>query len=212
MTDKRTRVLIVDDHALIREGLRRALERSGDFEVMAEAASLAEARAVLHRHTVEVLLLDIRLSDGSGLDLAKEVSRSCPETAIVVLTMYSGDNQVLDARASGASAFVTKDTPTSDVVKIARRAREAPRDFTAPGLADVLQRAAGHVLPRLTSRESQVLELLVAGHGVAAISRRLYISESTTKTHVANIYTKLGAVNRAQAVATAIREQLVGLD
>jgi DNA-binding NarL/FixJ family response regulator len=202
-------VVLVDDHALIRDGLRRAIDRCDDLTVAAEAAGLDEARAVMHRHKPDVLVVDVRLADGNGLDLVREMAEQRPELAIVVLTMYAGDGQVLDARDAGASAFVTKDEPSHVVLDVARAALLSPRSFQSPGLPAVLARVADGSVPRLTSREVEVLSLLVEGFSVAAISRRLYISESTTKTHVSNIYTKLGAANRAQAVATALREGLV---
>jgi DNA-binding NarL/FixJ family response regulator len=203
------RVALVDDHALIREGIRRAIDRCEDFVVAAEAAGLDEARAVLRRNDVDVLIVDVRLGDGNGLDLVRQMAHERPELAIVVLTMYAGDGQVLDARDAGASAFVSKDEPTTVLLDAARAALQHPRSFSAPGLPDVLARVADGSVPRLTGRETEVLSLLVEGYSVAAISRRLFISESTTKTHIGNIYTKLGAANRAQAVATALREGLV---
>lgn len=202
-------VLIVDDHAMIREGLRRSFERAEDFDVIAEAASVAEARASISHSAPEVVVLDIRLPDGDGLELCREIRDTDPAIGVVILTMYGGDEYLLEARDSGASAFVPKEAPATDVVAAARRALVEPDEFVAKGLADALQRRSTAQYPSLTPREKEVLALLVDGLGVAAIARRLYISESTTKTHVAKIYAKLGATNRAQAVIAAVRLGLV---
>ena len=202
-------MLLVDDHALVRDGIRRALEQSGEFRVLAEASSLDEARECLAEFQPDLVVVDIRLTDGNGLDLVRELSKDRPATGTVVITMYAGDNQMLEAQEAGASAYVTKDAPSADVLEAVRAAARNPQGFAADGWDEVQERVAGRSAPRLTRREHEVLELLVAGMGVSAISRRLYISESTTKTHVANIYAKLGAANRAQAVATALSEGLV---
>lgn len=202
-------VMIVDDHALIRDGLRRAFERAEDFDVVGEAGSLAEARALLAKVQPDVLVLDIRLPDGDGLSWCKEVRDHDPGLAVVILTMYAGDQRLLDARDAGASAFVSKDAPAREVVATARDALARPDEFVASGLADALARTDSLHRPTLTARETEVLGLLAEGLGVAAISRRLYISESTAKTHVGKIYAKLGASNRAQALMTAVRLGLV---
>ena len=129
---------------------------------------------------------------------------------VVVLTMYAGDDKLFAALDAGASAFVGKDAPAEEVVAAARHAAVNPRAFTARDLADAMQRRMNAPSgPKLSPREREVLELLVDGLAISQISRRLFISESTAKTHVANIYEKLGAGNRAQAVMAAVRLGLV---
>ena len=203
------RVLLVDDHQLIREGLRRAFERAADFEVAAEAASVAEARTQLAEHRPDVVIFDVRLPDGSGLDAARDARSAYPELGIVVLTMYAGDDQLFGALDAGASAFVPKDAPADDVVIAARHAASSPRSFTAPDLADAMRRRMSPTGPQLSPREKEVLDLLAEGLGVAQISRRLFISDSTTKTHISKLYEKLGAGNRAQAIMAALRAGLI---
>jgi DNA-binding NarL/FixJ family response regulator len=203
------KVLIVDDHDLIRQGLRRAFERDEGFQVVGEAASVAEALAQAAHCDPDVLVVDVRLPDGSGLDIVKQVRASRPETGIVVLTMYAGDEQLFGALEAGASAFVAKDSPSEEVVIAARHAAAAPRAFTAKDLAPAMQRRLAPTGPQLSPREKEVLDLLSEGFGVAAISKQLFISESTTKTHISKLYEKLGAGNRAQAIMTAIRLGLI---
>jgi DNA-binding NarL/FixJ family response regulator len=204
-----TTVVLVDDHELIRQGLRRAFERTGDFAVVGEAGSVAEALEVIGSATPDVVIFDVRLPDGSGLDAARKVRESNPTMGIVVLTMYAGDDQLFGALEAGASAFVPKDAPAEDVISAARHAAVSPRAFTATDLAGAMQRRLSPSGPQLSPREREVLGLLADGLGVAAISKQLYISESTTKTHISKVYEKLGAANRAQALMTAMRLGLI---
>lgn len=198
-------ILIVDDHELIRQGLRRAFERVGDFNVVGEAGNIAEATRLLSSLTPNVVVFDVRLPDGSGIDAAQRARVAYPEMGIVILTMYAGDQQLFDALEAGASAFVPKNAPADDVVAAARHAASSPRAFTATDLAEAMKRKLSPSGPKLSPREREVLQLLADGLGVAQISRQLYISESTTKTHISKLYEKLGAGNRAQALMSALR-------
>jgi len=204
-----TTVVLVDDHELIRQGLRRAFERAEDFSVVGEAGSVAAALEVITSTTPDVVIFDVRLPDGSGLDAARKVREQNPTMGIVVLTMYAGDDQLFGALEAGASAFVPKDSPVDDVISAARHAAVSPRAFTANDLAGAMQRKMSPTGPQLSPREREVLGLLADGLGVAAISKQLYISESTTKTHISKVYEKLGAGNRAQALMTAMRLGLI---
>jgi len=207
-----TTVLLVDDHELIRQGLRRAFERTGDFTVVGEAGSVADALALIEARQPNVVIFDVRLPDGSGLDAARKVRAQRPDVGIVVLTMYAGDEQLFGALEAGASAFVPKDAPAEDVVAAARHAAVSPRAFTASDLAEAMKRRLTPTGPQLSPREKEVLKLLADGLGVAAISKQLFISESTTKTHISKLYEKLGAANRAQALMTAMRLGLISHD
>jgi DNA-binding NarL/FixJ family response regulator len=198
-------VLLVDDHELIRQGLRRAFERDGDFEVAGEAGTVADALKLLQLLAPNVVIFDVRLPDGSGIDAARRARADYPELGIVILTMYAGDEQLFGALEAGASAFVPKNAPSEDVVAAARHAAASPRAFTAADLAEAMKRKLSPSGPQLSQREKEVLQLLADGLGVAQISRQLYISESTTKTHISKLYEKLGAANRAQALMTALR-------
>jgi DNA-binding NarL/FixJ family response regulator len=202
-------VLLVDDHELIRQGLRRAFERTDDFTVIGEAGSVAEAVAAANAHQPDVVVVDVRLPDGNGLDVARSLRANNDSVGIVVLTMYAGDEQLFGALEAGASAFVAKDAPAEDVVSAARHAVVSPRSFSAADLAEAMRRRLTPSGPQLSPREREVLQLLADGLGVAAIARQLYISESTTKTHISKLYEKLGAGNRAQALMTSMRLGLI---
>jgi DNA-binding NarL/FixJ family response regulator len=205
------RVVLVDDHQLIRGGLRRAFDATDDFEVVGEAGLATEAMTVIDRVHPDVLVTDVRLPDGNGITLTTRVRAENPMMGIVVLTMYVGDDQMFAALEAGASGFVGKDAPSEDVVAAARHAADNPSAFTARGLADAVQRRTRTPTgPKLSPREQEVLVLLADGFAVQQISRRLYITDSTVKTHVGKIYGKLGAGNRAQAVMAAVRLGLLG--
>ncbi len=202
-------VVLVDDHELIRQGLARAFERAPDFRVVGAAGSVGEGKALADQLKPDVVVTDVRLPDGTGLDLVRALRADYADMGIVVLTMYAGDEQLFGALEAGASAFVAKDSPSDDVIAAARHASVSPRSFTAADLADAMRRRLTPTGPQLSARESEVLKLLADGLGVAAIARQLFVSESTAKTHISKIYEKLGAANRAQAIMIAIRSGLL---
>jgi DNA-binding NarL/FixJ family response regulator len=209
MTDAPTQVLLIDDHDLIRQGLARAFEREDDFSVCGQAASVAEGLRQYNVLRPDVVITDVRLPDGLGFDLVKEVRKQGHDTGVVVLTMYAGDEQLFAALEAGASAFVAKDAPADEVVAAARHALVSPRSFTAADLAGAMRRRMTPVGPQLTARESEVLSLLANGYSVSAIARSIFVSESTAKTHISKIYEKLGASNRADAIMKAVRSGLL---
>jgi DNA-binding NarL/FixJ family response regulator len=209
---ERASVVLVDDHDLIRQGLSRAFERQSDFTVVGQAGSVTEAIALAETLTPDVVVTDVRLPDGTGLDVVRALRADRPDVGLVVLTMYAGDEQLFAALEAGASAFVAKDAPADDVVAAARHALVAPRSFTAANLAGAMRRRMEPSGPKLSPREQEVLSLLAEGLGVAAIAKKIYVSESTAKTHISKIYEKLGAANRAQAIMAGIRAGLISGD
>jgi len=204
-----TEVLLVDDHELIRNGLAGAFSRDEAFHVAGQAGSIADALALATSLAPDVVVVDLQLPDGSGLDLVRALRKERKDVGLVVLTMYAGDEQIFAAMDAGASAFVGKDAPSTEVVAAARHSAVSPLSFICAGLPEAMMRRMSSSTPRLSDRERQVLDLLADGLGVAAISARLYISESTAKTHIAKVYEKLGAANRAQALVAAMRAGLI---
>jgi DNA-binding NarL/FixJ family response regulator len=204
-----TKVLLVDDHDLIRQGLRHAFERAPDFRVCGEAASVAEGLAIATLTQPDVVIVDMRLPDGSGLEAVKRLRAGNRKLGIVVLTMYAGDEHLFGALEAGASAFMSKDVPADEVVAAARHAAEAPDSFSAADLAGAMKRRMAPAGPQVSPREREVLRCIADGYAVAQIAKTLYISPSTTKTHIANLYEKLGAGNRAQAIMAAMRLGLI---
>ncbi|WP_370249973.1 response regulator [Nocardioides sp.] len=199
------RILLVDDHELIRSGLSAVLDLEDDMDVVGTAGSVAEALARFAELRPDVVIADLQLQDGTGLDIVRTLRKGNDTVGLIVLTMHSGDDQIFAAMQAGASGFVGKDAPSSEVVKAARHAAVSPRAFVCAGLAGAMMRRASGESTSLTEREHDVLLLLADGLGAAAIGERLYLSESTAKSHIARIYQKLGAANRAQALVTAMR-------
>jgi DNA-binding NarL/FixJ family response regulator len=201
-----TSVLLVDDHELIRQGLARAFERDDDMTVVGQAGNVADGLTTWANLMPDVVVTDLQLPDGHGLDVVRAIRAKSDSTGVVVLTMHAGDEQIFAAMEAGASAFVGKDTRATEVVSAAKHAAVAPRTFLCAGLSQaVMRRATTPAPPKLSGREAEVLALLADGLGTGEIASSLYMSESTAKTHITHIYQKLGAANRAQALVTAMR-------
>ncbi|BBH18292.1 DNA-binding response regulator [Nocardioides baekrokdamisoli] len=203
------RLLLIDDHELIRNGLGGVLDLEDDLTVVGSAATVTEGIAAFERTNPDVVVTDLQLPDGTGLDVIRAVRAQVPDVGVVVLTMHSGDDQIFGALQAGASALVGKDAPASDVVQAVRHAMTSPHSFVSAGLGAAMARRMDGGTERLTDRELDVLRLLADGLGAADIGRRLYMAESTAKTHIARIYQKLGAANRAQAIVQAVRAGLI---
>lgn len=199
------KLLLVDDHELIREGLAGVMDLEEDMTVVGQAGTVAEALTAYADLSPDVVIADLQLQDGTGLDIVRSIRKRNDKTGLVVLTMHSGDDQIFAAMEAGASGFVGKDAPSGEVVRAARHAAVSPRSFVCAGLAQAMMRRATSESTRLSDREHEVLLLLADGLGAAQIGQQLYLSESTAKSHIAKIYQKLGAANRAQALVTAMR-------
>jgi DNA-binding NarL/FixJ family response regulator len=201
-----TTVLLVDDHELIRQGLARAFERDDAMSVVGQAGGVAEAVEQYDELQPDVVVTDLQLPDGNGLEIVRALRERSSEVGVVVLTMHAGDDQIFAAMEAGASGFVGKDSKATEVVSAAKHAAVAPRTFLCAGLSEaMMRRALSPATPRLSAREDEVLGLLAEGLGTGEIAGRLYLSESTAKTHITHIYQKLGAANRAQALVAAMR-------
>ena len=212
------RVLVVDDEELVRTGLRMILEVEPDLEVVGTAADGAEAVTAVAEHAPDVVLMDIRMPGVDGLEAVRRLLRSEPPATckVVILTTFDLDEHVYEALSAGASGFLLKDVPAGQLVHAIRvvAAGDALLDpsvtrrlistFSRPPAAPDRDR-----LGDLTPREAQVLTLLAEGLSNAEIAQRLYVGESTVKTHVARILTKLSVRDRVQAVVAAYRCGLV---
>ena len=205
MTATPTTVLLVDDHELIRNGLAGVFDLEDDMTIVAQAGSVVEALTKYDELRPDVVVADLQLQDGTGLDIVRAIRKVSNTTGLVVLTMHSGDDQIFAAMQAGASGFVGKDAPSGEVIRAARHAAVSPRSFVCTGLVGAMMRRSAAESTRLSDREHEVLLLLADGLGAAAIGEKLYLSESTAKSHIARIYQKLGASNRAQALVTAMR-------
>ena len=167
--------------------------------------SVSEALTAYESLSPDVVVADLQLQDGTGLDVVRTIRKESDKVGLIVLTMHSGDEQIFAAMQAGASGFVGKDAPSGEVIRAARHAAVSPRSFVCTGLVGAMMRRSAAESTRLSDREHEVLLLLADGLGAAAIGEKLYLSESTAKSHIARIYQKLGASNRAQALVTAMR-------
>jgi DNA-binding NarL/FixJ family response regulator len=203
---------IVDDHELIRGGLRGALSQEEGFTVVGEASGIRTALSLDAMLRPDVLLIDVNLNDpdGDGLELVSRIRSHRPEVGLVMLTMLEDDALLLRALTSGASGYVLKTAPTAEVLAAVRHAATSPRSFSATGLAAALARSHGKVNePLLSDREQDVLERLATGQPIATIARQMFLSISTLKSHVSHVYEKLGARTRTEAILEAIRLGLI---
>jgi len=191
-----TRVVIIDDHAVVREGLKRALS-TGGFEI-AEAENIAQARAQIARVNPEVIVVDLNLPDGSGFEIVTWARQLSKSLGIVVLSLHDDGVHIIAAMKAGASSYVSKSAPLSIVVAAITHALTSPLSFTALGLSKALAQVDSQ--KDLTAREYDLLALLEMGRSTKEISAALFISQATVKTHLASIYRKLEVNNRTAAV------------
>jgi DNA-binding NarL/FixJ family response regulator len=200
------RVLVVDGHPVTRWGTGRLIDEAEDLVVIGETGSATEAVKLAAALQPDVVTIGLTAADMHGLRLARELRDRWDDLGLVILASAPDDDVLLQAFETGVSAFVSKCAPVAEVIAAVRHASVSAASFTSSGLAAALRRrqdAAAH--DTLSSRERQVLDLLLAGHSVPSMAALLHISPSTAKTYVARLYEKLGARNRAEAVMAALR-------
>ena len=199
------RILVVDDHELIRAGLSDALTKNG-FEIIGEASSVAQALAMLNQYKPEITLVDINLGASSGIELIEQAIASKSGSKFIVVTMHDDTATLETAKKAGATAFVTKSAPVESLIEVIEKIAAGINEFFKAG---EIKTSIPKKDFQLTARELEVLALLPTGATASAIGSMLFLSEATVKTHLANIYRKLGATNRAQAVSIGIENLLI---
>lgn len=206
MSNSEVTVLLIDDHQVVREGLKGALTSSG-FTVVGEAASKDEAFAQIAHKSPRVIVVDLNLPDGSGLEVVSWARSVSSSIGIVVLTLDDDDAHLLASLQAGASAYVVKSAPITEVIAAVSHAVIAPGSFIGKGISAAISRKNEGF--SLTARELEVLAQLPKGQTSSQIASHLFVSEATIKTHLASIYRKLGVANRTEAVVCAIKHGLV---
>jgi DNA-binding NarL/FixJ family response regulator len=202
------RLLCVDDHPLVREGVTRKIDAQPDMRVVASASTGEEAIKLFDQHHPDVTLMDLNLPGMSGLEAIEAIRRKHPNARIVVLTMYKGDEDIHRALEAGASAYVLKTTVSDDLVRVVREVHAGAK----PMSSDVAtQLAARAVSPALTPRERLVVEMMAKGLRNKEIAFELGISEDTVEVHARNLFTKMGVRDRTAAVTAAIRRGIIHL-
>lgn len=198
-------IVLVDDHSLIRSGLRQALADT-EFKVVAEASSVQEGLAVLNTYKPEIALIDINLGSHSGIDLISKATTQKLNTKFVVLTMHDDLQTLESAKQAGAAAYVIKSAPIDQLIQTLNTVGAGTNKFIKAGSFQQTKIVKDY---QLTQREIEVLTYLPSGATAAAIGSLLFLTEATVKTHLAAIYRKLGATNRAQAVSIALGDKLI---
>ena len=218
MTDEAIRVLIVDDHAVVREGLRTFLELQDGIEVAGEAADGSEALELAAKLQPDVILMDLVMPRLDGVSAMRAVRERAPRSRVIVLTSFLDDERLLPAVEAGADGYLLKDVEPAELARAIRGA-QAGEAMIAPTVAGRLLRTLSEPrspqpqpadAERLTRREHEVLELIAAGRSNKRIAFELGISEKTVKTHVGHVLAKLGVADRTQAALLAVRSGLVG--
>jgi NarL family two-component system response regulator LiaR len=208
MTDP-IRVMLVDDHAVVREGLRAFLELQPDIVVVGEADGGETALAVAARVNPDVVLMDLVMPDGDGITALRQLREERPEVRVLVLTSYIDDAQVFGAIQAGAAGYQLKDIQPEALAEAIRDVHEGRPALHAEAQARLMHRTSGPPGSTLTPRERDVLRLLAEGFANKEIGRRLFVSEKTVKTHVSSILQKLGVQDRTQAALAAVRQRLL---
>ena len=209
MTKESIRVLIVEDHHVVRQGLVALLNVVDGLEVVGEAADGVEAIAQFRKHQPAITLIDLRLPRLSGVEVIERIRTETPQARFIVLTTYDGDEDIYRALQAGARAYLLKGMTSEELITTIR-AVHAGRSYIPPAIAEKLAERMG--TQELTPREFDVLEHIVHGKSNKDVAAELEISEATVKTHVNSLLSKLGVTDRTQATTAAIQRGIVPLE
>jgi DNA-binding NarL/FixJ family response regulator len=205
----RIRILCVDDHRIVREGIALIISRQPDMRVVAFAATGDEAVQKFDQHRPDITLMDLRLGKTSGLDAITAIRRQHGDARIIVLTMYQGDEDIHQALKTGAATYLLKDALADDLIRVVREVHAGGHPIGEDVRARLDERAAN---PTLTPREVQVLKLVAIGHRNKEIAALLGLSDETVPVHLKNIFSKLGVNERTAAVNVALRRGIVHIE
>jgi len=208
MSDLPIRILCVDDHRIVREGIELIIARQPDMLVVGSAASAEESVEVFRRHRPDVTLMDLQLGAMSGVEAIRVIRHEHPHARIIVLTMYQGDEDIFRALQAGATTYLLKDTLSDDLIRVVREVHSGMAPVRPEVEARLAKRAAG---PTLTPREIQVIGLIAEGMRNKEIAAALGISDDTVQVHVKSIFWKLKVNDRSAAMNVALRRGIVHL-
>ena len=206
------RVLVADDHPMVRSGLRQMLESAGDIEVVAEATTGTEAVREASRHLPDVVLMDLRMPDGDGVAATAEIRRRHPGVHVLVVTTYDTDADILAAVDAGATGYLLKDTRREELYNAVRAAARGETTLAPQVAARVLDQVRGADPTALTRREVEVLQLVAAGRRNREIAHQLHLGEATVKSHLLHIFDKLGVDDRTHAVTVALERGILRIE
>lgn len=206
MPQEPIRVMCVEDHRIVREGLALIINQEPDMKMVGSCSSGAEAVDLYRACHPDVTLMDLRLGATSGVDAIAAIRKADPNARIIVLTMYEGDEDIYRAHKAGATTYLLKDTLSSDLVRVVRAVHAGERPVLPEVQARLAERAS---MPTLTSREIEVLQLISQGLRNKEVGAMLGITEGTVQIHVKNIFGKLNVNDRTGAVQVAVRRGLI---
>lgn len=207
-----TRVLLVDDHPVVRDGLRGMLDGQGDLEVVGEAANGHQAVAAVDRLGPDVVLMDLRMPELDGVAATERIRAAHPGVRVLVLTTFDDDEDIVRAVEAGATGYVLKDVPRDQLFAAVRAAARGEMMLAPEIAAKLVRRVRSEPAPQLSDRELEVLALVAKGLTNRAIAEELFVSEATVKTHLVHAFAKLGVDDRTAAVMTALERGLLRLD
>ena len=209
LEDGKIRILIVEDHHVVRQGFIALLKTIPDFEVVAEASSGEQAIEHFADQQPDITLMDLRLPGMGGVEAITRIRQASPEARIIVLTTFDGDEDIYRALQAGARGYLLKGMDLEELITAIRTVHRGKSRIPAAVAERLAERLAG---PALTERETDVLRLIVAGRSNKEIGAALFISEATVKTHINNMLSKLGVTDRTQAATTALQRGIVHLE
>ncbi len=216
----KTRILIADDHAMLREGMRELLEQEKDFELVGEAADGEEAVKLAGELKPDIVIMDIVMPKLNGVEATKQIKQVSPATAILILTAYSDIRYIIGLLEVGACGYLLKNSPGKDVVKAVREIRAGESVLDPEVTRKLVQRLASlsktqderEVTGQLTSRETEILKWASRGLSNKEMSEKLFISLRTVKAHMTNIFNKLGCSSRTDAIIKGLKQGYINLD
>ena len=205
---RKIRILTVDDHALLREGIAAMVNGESDMKLVAEASNGKEAIEKFRMHHPDVTLMDLQMPNLNGIEAINQIRSECPNARIIVLTTYTGDAQVLGALKAGARGYLLKGHVHRDLLETIRAVHAGQKRIPPEIAAAVANQLSDE---KLTEREIQILQLIAAGNANKQIADQLSIGEATVKSHVVNLLSKLGANDRAHAVTIGLMRGIIDL-